>query len=1092
MKAKRLLSVLIAVCMLLSSMAMVSFAAEGEFTCSNVSFGYVTGEIWEDATGLEAGKDLTAKISVSKTGDKQSVIFTLIVYCGDRIFDVNTVTEEIGTDKTDLIAVVTLPGDVEDCYVSAFLWDNYVDANPICNISGFPDASVAVTGIYVDGAPVEKFDPATKTYDFAVEGDRTIMPEVTVTTLDLGAKVTITNPTRFPGSTVIKVTNGSGDENTYTVNYICAEGFVNSIDYTPNVYEAISEDVIIPSLYKNFNVGSKAFFDRDFLVTEVLDESYLGMNYIGAGLGWKNSPPYRDYYKKVNDDGGDWWTFSVARDAKVIIVAQAKIEGYTKLGFTCEEVPGLIKVAVNDSIYKFGSVHTKEYKKGSVITLPAALASTGYFVFFEFEGYTPSLVPGAVLTGIEIASKPEKLEYKLGDELDLTGLTVNAVHSNGVKVPVTDYDVEPCDMALGTNTVTVNYAGFTASFDVEVKGVTFGLSSLKVDGNAVADFDIATKEYDVVIPSTQVKFPVVDAVATEGGLVSVTNPTEFPGKATVKVTKTGEEDAVYTLNYVFDKEIVENVNILGDNMIPEAYGGGNVSAKPKYRRGGFVVGTPAYSDREERTEGGTRYTVLEINAPELVGGDYITGGITWYNGKTPTVSAFTSADTLDWLQFTLNRDATVYVLKHHNNDKEKFESYGYTQSISDNAHGYMYTLLNGTNHRYHKYMYSKKVTAGTKVIVPNSTDDNNTYHTVITYDGYEELIPEIPAEPTLSGIEITSEPSKLTYTEGEELDLTGLKVKANYSDNSSEEIDSYTVSECDMSVGKHTITVTYEGYTATFEITVEALPEEIFGLTALTVDGTAVKNVSSAVYEYNVTIPANQKEIPLVEATVSEGATYEVTEPEAFPGSVTLTVSADGKEDVEYTITYVTDKDIVSDIEYNAEATASVNNPKVPYLMTDLKAGNTAFYDRDGVNDSRVFPIAAVNDETLLGKDYFGVGMWWNNTRTYSDYYLAKDENGNVLLIEDWWHFTLNRDATVYIVTQGPGSEQAAQLEADGWTKDADASNSKIDVNITSANKIYNYKVKYTKAFSAGEVVTFPNIKTQAYFAVIDYDGYTE
>ncbi len=639
-------------------------------------------------------------------------------------------------------------------------------------------------------------------------------------------------------------------------------------------------------------------------------------------------------------------------------------------------------------------------------------------------------------------------------------------------------------MALGTNTVTVNYAGFTASFDVEVKGVTFGLSSLKVDGNAVADFDIATKEYNVVIPSTQVKFPVVDAVATEGGLVSVTNPTEFPGKATVKVTKTGEEDAVYTLNYVFDKEIVENVNILGDNKIPEVYGGGNVSAKPKYRKGGFVVGTPAYSDREDRTEGGARYSVLEITDSRLVGGDYITGGITWYNGSTPTVKAFTSTDTLDWLQFTVNRDATVYVLKHHNNDKEKFESYGYTQSVSDNDKGYLYTLLNGSNHRYHKYMYSKKVTAGTKVIVPNSQDNNNMYHTIITYDSYEELKPQAPS---LSGIEITSKPTKLTYTEGEEIDLTGLKVKANYSDNSFEEIDTYTVSECDMSVGKHTITVTYEGYTATFEITVEALPEEIFGLTALTVDGTAVKNVSSIVYEYNVTIPANQKEVPLVEATVSEGATYEVTDPETFPGSVTVTVSADGKEDAVYTINYVLDNEVISNIDYGSVAKGATGHSEslLPVVYKNFSVGATpAMYDRNAVLHNSNSSVTAIGDEGFIGKDYFGVSFGWVHSPPYRDLY-----NGDY--VADWWHFDVNRDAKLTLLVQNNSGDFHDDLIADGFVLDATkADYAKILVG-TSNN--YTYSYKYTKTVSAGETITLGSNKTsRGYFILIDYAGYGE
>lgn len=78
-------------------------------------------------------------------------------------------------------------------------------------------------------------------------------------------------------------------------------------------------------------------------------------------------------------------------------------------------------------------------------------------------------------------------------------------------------------------------------------------------------------------------------------------------------------------------------------------------------------------------------------------------------------------------------------------------------------------------------------------------------------------------EPTLDEIKITG-PTKTKYIQGEELDLSGLVVTAVYSDGSEVEIqvDDYTVSGYNSNVvGTQTITVTYEGKTATFSVTVE-------------------------------------------------------------------------------------------------------------------------------------------------------------------------------------------------------------------------------------------------------------------------------
>ena len=73
----------------------------------------------------------------------------------------------------------------------------------------------------------------------------------------------------------------------------------------------------------------------------------------------------------------------------------------------------------------------------------------------------------------------------------------------------------------------------------------------------------------------------------------------------------------------------------------------------------------------------------------------------------------------------------------------------------------------------------------------------------------------------LKGITIASNPDKTVYAEGEELDLAGLIVMADYSDGSREEITDYTVSGYDSTItGEQTITVTYEDQTADFIVNV--------------------------------------------------------------------------------------------------------------------------------------------------------------------------------------------------------------------------------------------------------------------------------
>ena len=73
---------------------------------------------------------------------------------------------------------------------------------------------------------------------------------------------------------------------------------------------------------------------------------------------------------------------------------------------------------------------------------------------------------------------------------------------------------------------------------------------------------------------------------------------------------------------------------------------------------------------------------------------------------------------------------------------------------------------------------------------------------------------------TLTSIEVTA-PAKVSYLYGEEIDFTGMIVKALYSDGTSAVVTDYTVSGYDVAVlGEQTITVSYQEFTDTFMATV--------------------------------------------------------------------------------------------------------------------------------------------------------------------------------------------------------------------------------------------------------------------------------
>lgn len=76
-----------------------------------------------------------------------------------------------------------------------------------------------------------------------------------------------------------------------------------------------------------------------------------------------------------------------------------------------------------------------------------------------------------VYTEIEIVSLPNKTTYIQGEKLDTSGMTVNAIDSDGTRIPVTNYSVEGFDSTkMGEKTLSVIYQGLKAELKITVNG----------------------------------------------------------------------------------------------------------------------------------------------------------------------------------------------------------------------------------------------------------------------------------------------------------------------------------------------------------------------------------------------------------------------------------------------------------------------------------------------------------------------------------------------------------------------------------------------------------------------------------------------
>lgn len=120
---------------------------------------------------------------------------------------------------------------------------------------------------------------------------------------------------------------------------------------------------------------------------------------------------------------------------------------------------------------------------------------------------------------------------------------------------------------------------------------------------------------------------------------------------------------------------------------------------------------------------------------------------------------------------------------------------------------------------------------------------NTEYH---TYDNGESLTCESCNKARiLTDISTSNLPIKLQYTEGEELDLSGLVVVAYYDNNTSGTITNYTVTGYSSTIGTQTITITYQGKAITFTVTVKSkTPSTITSLT-YNVNGNNISKITA-------------------------------------------------------------------------------------------------------------------------------------------------------------------------------------------------------------------------------------------------------
>ncbi len=84
--------------------------------------------------------------------------------------------------------------------------------------------------------------------------------------------------------------------------------------------------------------------------------------------------------------------------------------------------------------------------------------------------FTVSVKDDKQLKSIGIASLPTRREYSVGDALDTSGLSIQLIYGNRTEIVSSGFSCTPNVLsAAGPQTITVSYAGHSASFSIDVK-----------------------------------------------------------------------------------------------------------------------------------------------------------------------------------------------------------------------------------------------------------------------------------------------------------------------------------------------------------------------------------------------------------------------------------------------------------------------------------------------------------------------------------------------------------------------------------------------------------------------------------------------
>ena len=385
------------------------------------------------------------------------------------------------------------------------------------------------------------------------------------------------------------------------------------------------------------------------------------------------------------------------------------------------------------------------------------------------------------LVSVAVKTMPNKTKYYVGDTFDQTGLTLTATYNNGKTetiangITCTGFSSD----AVGSKTVTASYGGKSTTFNVDIEAVKLVSIAVKTNPTKMSYYQGEALDSTGLTLTATYNNGKTETVTT--GFTCSALDSSSAGQKTITVTYQG-------LTTTF------SVTVIAVNLV-------SVSVKTMPNKTSYFTG-----ESFDQTGLTLTATYNNGNTETISSGISCTGFSSATAGQKTVTASYGGKSTT----FTVEVKAIVptgITVKTAPNKTEYFvgDSYDGTGLVVN------VTYNNGTN---------KDITTGfTTSGFSSATAGKNTV--TVSYEGFTATFDVTIKAVELTGIEIAKQPNKTTFNTGDELDTTGLVLTLKYNNGTTGITDTgYTVSGYDTNTaGEQTITVTYQGFTATYKVT---------------------------------------------------------------------------------------------------------------------------------------------------------------------------------------------------------------------------------------------------------------------------------